>query len=68
MGEPPAMATGEDAVRQLISYAMADATGSTAYLANGGVFEHAQGMAAHESPRSVRPPLAAPVPAISASM
>jgi integrase/recombinase XerD len=27
------------------------ATGITAYLANGGALEHAQEMAAHESPR-----------------
>ena len=30
MGEPPAMAAGEDAVRQLISYAMADGGGGNA--------------------------------------
>jgi integrase len=28
------------------------ATGITAYLANGGALEHAQEMAAHESPRT----------------
>jgi integrase len=28
------------------------ATGITAYLANGGTLEHAQSMAAHESPRT----------------
>jgi hypothetical protein len=28
------------------------ATGITAYLGNGGVLEHAQSMAAHESPRT----------------
>jgi integrase len=28
------------------------ATGITAYLANGGALEHAQAMAAHESPRT----------------
>jgi hypothetical protein len=30
------------------------ATGITAYLANGGVLEHAQEMAAHESPRTTK--------------
>jgi integrase len=30
------------------------ATGITAYLANGGALEHAQDMAAHESPRTTR--------------
>ena len=30
------------------------ATGITAYLANGGVLEHAQAMAAHESPRTTK--------------
>jgi hypothetical protein len=30
------------------------ATGITAYLANGGVLEHAQAMAAHESPRKTK--------------
>jgi site-specific recombinase XerD len=30
------------------------ATGITAYLANGGVLEHAQRMAAHESPRTTK--------------
>ena len=30
------------------------ATGITAYLANGGALEHAQGMAAHESPRTTK--------------
>ena len=29
------------------------ATGITAYLANGGALEHAQEMAAHESPRTI---------------
>jgi integrase len=30
------------------------ATGITAYLANGGTLEHAQSMAAHESPRTTK--------------
>ncbi len=30
------------------------ATGITAYLANGGKLEHAQAMAAHESPRTTK--------------
>jgi len=30
------------------------ATGITAYLANGGALEHAQEMAAHESPRTIK--------------
>jgi site-specific recombinase XerD len=30
------------------------ATGITAYLANGGALEHAQAMAAHESPRTAK--------------
>jgi integrase/recombinase XerD len=30
------------------------ATGITAYLANGGALEHAQGTAAHESPRTTK--------------
>jgi hypothetical protein len=30
------------------------ATGITAYLANGGAIEHAQEMAAHESPRTTK--------------
>ena len=30
------------------------ATGITAYLANGGALEHAQAMAAHESPRTTK--------------
>jgi integrase/recombinase XerC len=30
------------------------ATGITAYLANGGSLEHAQTMAAHESPRTIK--------------
>lgn len=30
------------------------ATGLTAYLANGGALEHAQEMAAHESPRTTK--------------
>src|SRR4051812_29028268 len=30
------------------------ATGITAYLANGGTLEHAQEMAAHESPRTTK--------------
>ena len=30
------------------------ATGITAYLDNGGVLEHAQSMAAHESPRTTK--------------
>jgi integrase len=30
------------------------ATGITAYLANGGALEHAQKMAAHESPRTTK--------------
>ena len=30
------------------------ATGITAYLANGGASEHAQEMAAHESPRTTK--------------
>ncbi len=30
------------------------ATGITAYLGNGGVLEHAQEMAAHESPRTTK--------------
>jgi integrase len=30
------------------------ATGITAYLANGGMLEHAQSMAAHESPRTTK--------------
>jgi uncharacterized ParB-like nuclease family protein len=30
-------------------------TGITAYLANGGALEHAQDMAAHESPRTTKP-------------
>ncbi|MGA3341865.1 MAG: tyrosine-type recombinase/integrase [Methylocella sp.] len=30
------------------------ATGITAYLSNGGALEHAQEMAAHESPRSTK--------------
>jgi len=29
-------------------------TGISAYLANGGAFEHAQEMAAHESPRTTK--------------
>jgi integrase len=31
------------------------ATSITAYLANGGTLEHAQAMAAHESPRTTKP-------------
>lgn len=30
------------------------ATGITAYLSNGGTLEHAQSMAAHESPRTTK--------------
>jgi integrase len=30
------------------------ATGITAYLANGGTLEHAQSVAAHESPRTTK--------------
>ncbi len=30
------------------------ATGITAYLSSGGALEHAQGMAAHESPRTTK--------------
>jgi hypothetical protein len=30
------------------------AAGITAYLANGGTLEHAQSMAAHESPRTTK--------------
>jgi hypothetical protein len=30
------------------------ATGITAYLSNGGALEHAQEMAAHESPRTTK--------------
>lgn len=30
------------------------ATGITAYLSNGGALEHAQSMAAHESPRTTK--------------
>ena len=30
------------------------ATGITAYLANGGTIEHAQAIAAHESPRTTK--------------
>jgi len=30
------------------------ATGTTAYLGNGGALEHAQAMIAHESPRRTR--------------
>jgi len=30
------------------------ATGITAYLGNGGALEHAQSMAAHESPRATK--------------
>jgi integrase len=30
------------------------ATGFTAYLSNGGALEHAQEMAAHESPRTTK--------------
>jgi integrase len=30
------------------------ATGITAYLGNGGTLEHAQSMAAHESPRTTK--------------
>ena len=30
------------------------ATGITAYLGNGGALEHAQSMAAHESPRTTK--------------
>ena len=30
------------------------ATGITAYLANGGALDHAQEMAAHESPRTTK--------------
>ena len=30
------------------------ATGITAYLANGGTLEHAEEMAAHESPRTTK--------------
>ena len=30
------------------------ATGITAYLSNGGTLEHAQAMAAHESPRTTK--------------
>jgi integrase len=30
------------------------ATGITAYLSNGGALEHAQAMAAHESPRTTK--------------
>jgi integrase len=30
------------------------ATGITAYLTNGGTLEHAQAMAAHESPRTTK--------------
>jgi integrase len=30
------------------------ATGITAYLENGGTLEHAQAMAAHESPRTTK--------------
>ena len=31
------------------------ATGITTYLSNGGALEHAQEMAAHESPRTTKP-------------
>jgi site-specific recombinase XerD len=37
-----------------IGYHTFRATGITAYLANGGALEHAQEMAAHESPRATK--------------
>ena len=37
-----------------IGYHSFRATGITAYLANGGALEHAQTMAAHESPRTTK--------------
>jgi site-specific recombinase XerD len=37
-----------------IGYHTFRATGITAYLANGGTLEHAQAMAAHESPRTTK--------------
>jgi len=40
---------GEGSLRQF-----SRATGITAYLSNGGALEHAQEMAAHESPRTTK--------------
>jgi hypothetical protein len=42
---------GEPADAVLLAFR---ATGITAYLANGGALEHAQEMAAHESPRTTK--------------
>jgi hypothetical protein len=45
-------------MQQVESYLMITrrraATGITAYLANGGALEHAQEIAAHESPRTAK--------------
>jgi hypothetical protein len=40
--------------RQYVSNHLTTDTGITAYLANGGALEHAQEMAAHESPRTTK--------------
>ena len=41
-------------IAEAIGYHTFRATGITAYLANGGALEHAQEMAAHESPRTTK--------------
>jgi integrase len=57
----PAFEDAADRPRQRLGIIAAEigchtfrATGITAYLANGGALEHAQEMAAHESPRTTR--------------
>ena len=50
--DPPARRGGRH--RAAIGCHTFRATGITAYLANGGALEHAQEMAAHESPRTTK--------------
>ena len=55
VGKTPVLDAGE--WRKLLDSIPTDtfrATGITAYLANGGALEHAQEMAAHESPRTTK--------------
>src|SRR5271154_3142984 len=46
--------TGAAGIAEEIGCHTFRATGITAYLANGGALEHAQEMAAHESPRTTK--------------
>ena len=50
--DPPARRGGRHLRADRQSYV--SGTGITAYLGNGGALEHAQSMAAHESPRTTK--------------